>query len=124
MAHILVIEDDSAARRLLTQLLEDAGHTVSCAVDGEHGLTAYRAQPADLVITDIFMPNKEGLETARELKAEFPSVKIIAVTGGGSYTMYDSLQWIQAMGVSQTFIKPFDPDEMLEAVDRLLSENS
>ena len=121
MAYILIIEDDPSYRHFLAEVLEDAGHEVRTAADGVQGIALYHERPANLVITDIFMPNKEGLETSRELKSEYPDAKIVAITGGGAYTMFDSLKWVLAMGVDKAFLKPVDPDELLQAVDELLN---
>lgn len=88
MKRILMIEDDDDQRELFKMVLEQAGYDVTEAPDGKVGLQRFYQQPYELVITDIFMPEKEGLETILELKKEFPTVKTIAISGGefrGSY---------------------------------------
>ena len=82
MANILVVDDDRQVCDLLKQVLEDRGDTVTCATNGVEGIKEYRSHPADLIILDILMPEKEGLETILDLRREFPQVKIIAMSGG------------------------------------------
>jgi CheY-like chemotaxis protein len=81
MARILVIDDDPDMRALLEQTLKVAGHEVGLAADGGERVEQYRAQPADLVIADLYMPIQEGLKTIIELRRRFPSVAIIAMSG-------------------------------------------
>ena len=81
MARILVIDDEPDVRALVEQTLKPAGHEVVPAADGREGVDSYCAKPADLVITDIYMPNQEGLETIVELRRRFPGVAIIAMSG-------------------------------------------
>ena len=83
MALILIIDDDDQIRRVLRKTLERDGYDVADAPNGKEGIRLYRENPADLVITDIIMPEKEGIETIRELRRDFPEVKIIAISGGG-----------------------------------------
>jgi CheY-like chemotaxis protein len=84
VARILVIDDDSDLRLMVQEVLRAGGYEVSVAADGEQGIALQRQQPASLPITDIFMPNKEGIETIRDFHAEFPDVPIIAMSGGGA----------------------------------------
>ncbi|MFW5489665.1 MAG: response regulator [Desulfovibrio sp.] len=122
MAKILIIDDDPTSRWVLKAILEEEGHNVSEAEDGEQGLALFNATPADLVITDIFMPEKEGVQTIRELLRDHPETRIIAVTDGGSKGMYEPLNWIQLLGVKHTFAKPYDRKQMISAVNELLTE--
>ena len=82
MARILLLDDDRALRDVVRMILEEAGHVVNDAPDGRAGVEMYRESPSDIVITDIRMPEKTGNETILELRAEFPDVKIIAMSGG------------------------------------------
>src|SRR5258707_820610 len=84
MARILVIEDDADMRVWMEHTLISAGHRVTLAADGQEGVKTFRADSADLVITDLFMPNQEGLETIRQLQEEFPELAIIAISGEAS----------------------------------------
>src|SRR5260370_18462125 len=81
MARILVIDDDADMRTLLEHTLQSAGHEVVLAADGREGVQQYRTQPADLVITDLYMPIQQGLETIIQLRKEYPTVCIIALCG-------------------------------------------
>ena len=120
MPLILVIDDDVQIRALLRQMLERAGHEVMDAPDGDEGITLYRENPADLVITDIIMPKKEGLETIIDLRAEFPEVKIIAISGGGTIGPSSYLQVAEGFGAIRIFTKPFKMEELLAAIQELL----
>ena len=84
MKRILIIEDDPSQRKLFKLILEKANYEVIEAPDGRIGCSLFRQQPCDLVITDMFMPDKEGMETIFELKTEFPNVKIMAISGGSA----------------------------------------
>jgi two-component system, chemotaxis family, chemotaxis protein CheY len=121
MAVILVIEDDDHLRGLLREVLSRAGHEVHEAANGELGMRRFNANPADLVVTDIIMPDKEGLETIMELRREHPSVKIIAISGGGAKLDAQYLPTAKALGADVTIEKPFEPREVIEAIGRLLS---
>jgi len=122
MARILVIDDEELFRKMLRQMLEMAGYEVLEAADGSHGIALFREMPADLVITDIFMPEKEGISTIGELKREFPNLKIIAVTGGGNKRRgFEYLQFAGKVGADCTLSKPFERQEILDAVKKLLA---
>ena len=117
---VLVIEDDPQMRRVLKQIIEDKGHDVVVASNGKEGIKRYRANPFDLVVTDIIMPEKEGLETIIELKRDFPDVKIIAISGGGKIDAETYLNMAKDFGVAYTFAKPVEREELLNAVRDLL----
>jgi CheY-like chemotaxis protein len=102
--------------------LEGAGYEVAEAPDGTQGIRLYRQQPCDLVITDIIMPEKEGLETIRELRRDFPDVKILAISGGGRIRPDEYLPLAKKFGAHRTLAKPFEQKELLEAVQELLEE--
>ena len=120
MGRILIIEDDAQIRKMLRRVLEDAGYEVEEAPDGLEGIELYRKKPADLVITDIVMPEKEGLETIIELRREFQDVKIIAISGGGRIRPEPYLQVAEGFGVEHVFTKPFDIRDLLAAVVKLV----
>ncbi len=121
MSRILVVDDDPISRQILRAMLEKEGHVISEAEDGVRAINNYDKGEIDLVITDIFMPEKEGVQTVRELMKENPDVKIIAVSGGSSSANYDSLDWVKMFGVKYTFTKPFNSKEIIAAIDELLS---
>jgi DNA-binding response OmpR family regulator len=120
MARILIIDDDAEFLKMFRQMLERAGHDVIDAPNGEAGLKLFRQDRTQLVITDIFMPEKEGIETILELKREFPTVKIIAISGGGRKEEYSYLDSVKDLGADRSFTKPFERQEMLETIEELL----
>ncbi|WP_320175748.1 response regulator [Maridesulfovibrio sp.] len=120
MPRILVVDDDPISRQVLKAMLEKEGHLVTEAEDGVKAVKGDDRNLIDLVITDIFMPEKEGVQTVRELMKENPDIKIIAVSGGSSSANYDSLDWIKMFGVKYTFTKPFNATAILAAIDDLL----
>jgi DNA-binding NtrC family response regulator len=119
---ILVIEDDFAVRELILQTLSKAGYQVIAAGDGVEGLNLFREKNPALVITDIVMPQKEGLQTIIELKQEAPGVKVIAMSGGGRYCNADYLKLAKKFGARRTVSKPFMRDELLASVKEVLAE--
>jgi CheY-like chemotaxis protein len=115
VARILVVDDDQAIRRLLRAMLERRGHAVVEARNGDEGLQYYRAAPMDLVITDIQMPVMDGLQMIKELRGDFPTVKVIAISG-------EKGQLAAAQTCSQcTFEKPLYMEEFLDAVQKFAS---
>ena len=124
MAHILVIDDEPQIRSLIRVMLESEGHQVTDAADGKQGLRCHRERPADLVILDLIMPNKEGIETIIELKRECPDVKIIAISGGGRNKPEGYLLFAKELGATRTFTKPFRKAEFLAVIEHLLQERS
>ena len=120
MALILIIDDDDLFRAMLRQMLEREGYEVVDAPDGKEGIRLYRMKPTDLIITDIIMPEREGLETIVELRRDFPEVTIIAMSGGGRVGPENYLKIAKGMGAQFTFEKPFQRAELLEAVQELL----
>ena len=121
MPQILVIDDDEQIRSMLCAILEREGYEVEVAADGEQGLNLFRKNPADLVITDILMPEKEGIETVRELREEFPDAKIIAISGGGSLAHPEIyLELCKKFGALRTFQKPVDRRELVSSVREII----
>jgi CheY-like chemotaxis protein len=121
MKRILIIDDNTQLRQLLRQILEQEGYEVIDAKDGEAGTKLYRQTLTDLVITDVVMPKKDGIETLKELKRDFPHVKII-VTTGDSQTLAAQyrLSAMKALGAEYVFRKPFGRKELLNTVHELL----
>ena len=120
---ILVIDDDQQIRILLRQVMELAGYEVVEAGDGREGLLKLRKLGADLVITDLIMPEQEGLETITSMKKEYPKLKIIAISGGGRIGPEAYLPAAQELGAEMVFSKPFDIRELAEAVKELLTHD-
>lgn len=120
MPHILVIDDDETLRPMLGVALERKGYKVTLAEDGAVGVKSFLASAPDLVITDIIMPEKEGVETIMELREQHPDVKIIAMSGGGPRSeIY--LKMCSQLGVCNTLSKPFSLDTLITAVDEALA---
>ncbi len=120
MAHILVIDDESQIRLLLRQMLESEGHVVTDAPDGNKGVNCYRENPADLVIMDLVMPNKDGIETIGELKNKYPDIKIIAMSGGGRGNPDEYLRMAEQLGAAESFYKPVQKEELLKMINDLI----
>ena len=123
MACILLIDDEESCRVTLRKILETAGHDVVEAADGREGLERYRENPADVVITDILMPQMEGIEMILMLKQEYPDAKIIAISGGGAIDKKTLLTWVAKIGAQDVLAKPFKAKEIVGAVRRVLGEN-
>lgn len=119
MPRILVADDDAQVRKMLRSTLERAGHEVIEAADGCQAVEIYDPDSVDVVITDIVMPKKEGIETIMELKTINPAVQIIAISGGGRINPEDYLQWAHRFGVANTFTKPVDRQELLATIAEL-----
>lgn len=122
MARILVIDDDEQVLNMLYESLTREGYDVFTASNGEQGLKLFRQEPVDLIITDIIMPEKEGIETIIELRQDFPDVKIIAMSGGGRIGTKDYLHLAKIFGVQRTFPKPVAREQLLDAIKELLKE--
>jgi CheY-like chemotaxis protein len=120
MARILLIDDDAELRLMLREMLEQAGYDVVEASNGREGVACYEATSIDLVITDILMPEQEGLETITLLQHINPQVKIIAVSGGGLTGRMDFLYVAAMLGVQRTLRKPISRQTLLEAVRDLI----
>ncbi|MGO9571805.1 MAG: response regulator [Desulfomonilaceae bacterium] len=121
MAQILIIEDDADIRSLYTQILEQAGHHVIEASDGNIGIKLYRENLPDLIITDIIMREKEGLQTIMELRRDFPQAKIIAVSGGGEAMAASTCLYLAArLGAQRTLSKPVSKADFLNAIREVL----
>ncbi|HEY1107928.1 MAG TPA: response regulator [Opitutaceae bacterium] len=116
MAHILLVDDDDLFRNMLGITLGKLGHTVVPARDGREALRLFRVTSVELVLTDLVMPEKEGIETIRELRALKPDVKIVAMTGGNPSDARDYLKMASLMGAARTLNKPFSHDELTEAI--------
>jgi DNA-binding NtrC family response regulator len=124
MARILVIDDDESITSLLRMVLERHGYEVITAANGREGIRLFEELPADLVVSDILMPEMDGLEALQELRRISPNLKLIAVSGGGARLKMDVLKVAEYLGASATFEKPYKIDDILAAIRQLLSEKS
>jgi DNA-binding response OmpR family regulator len=111
---ILVIDDEPEIRSLLKRVLNSAGYEVALATDGKQAVDRFRDDPANLVLTDLFMPHQEGLETIMQLRKEFPQVAIIAMSGKTAGSAM--LPIAQKLGAAAILEKPFAPQQLLDAV--------
>ena len=115
-AKVLLIDDDQGALRTIEILLARLGHTVRTASDGREGLKLFNADPPDLVLTDIIMPDMEGIETIIEMRRARPGAKIIAMSGGGPMTKKSLLSMALKLGADAALAKPFDGDDLADAI--------
>jgi DNA-binding response OmpR family regulator len=118
MPRILIIDDDAGVRKILGLMLKSAAHETMLAVDGDEGVNLHRAAPADVVIVDLIMPHRQGLETIIQLRKEFPGVAIIAMSGKPARgTLMPIAQRLGAIGILE---KPFSSAQLLAAVESAL----
>ena len=120
MAKVLVIDDDPGFRRMIRMILSRMHHDVVEAQDGNEGLDLFKAERPDLVISDIVMPNKEGIQTILEIRALAPDARIIAMSGGGVSVGTGYLAAALKLGADLTLSKPFRPAELTAMVNQLL----
>lgn len=132
MPSILIIDDEENVRDALQMVLERAGYEVRVASDGNEALEVQREQPVQLIITDIIMPEKDGVRTIKEMHQEFPALRIIAISGGvgvepfaykpGAITTTAYLAAAKEVGAERVFTKPFDRKDLIQAVNELLGK--
>lgn len=132
MGRILIIDDEEDIRDVLQLVLERGGHEVRSASNGKEAIELQREQPAEVVITDIIMPEKDGVSAIKEIRQEFPGVRIIAISGGGgvepvaykpgAITTTAYLAAAQDVGADRVFTKPFEREDLIRAVDDLLGK--
>ncbi len=120
MKRILIIDDDEQFREMLRAMIEREGYEVTEAQDGEIGLNLQNENKFDLIITDIIMPNKEGIALIMELKKDYPDLKIIAISGGGRIVPNDYLGIAERLGADYTLSKPFRRRELIRALEKVL----
>ena len=121
MARILVIDDDGIMNSMLVQMLKTAGYEAKGADDGKRGLKLLDAQPYDLIVTDLIMPEIEGIELIQVIRAINKTIPIIAISGGGRLHPEGYLKIAQSMGADYTFEKPIDKESFLAAVRECLA---
>jgi CheY-like chemotaxis protein len=132
MARILIIDDHESFRSSMQDLLEAAGHSVTTAADGVAGVEEFLKKPFDLVISDLFMPNKDGLETIGDILRIAPATPIISTTGyevspdgaSGDTIAAQYLHAAREFGATHTLVKPFDPEKLLALVAECLEEKA
>lgn len=123
MQTILIIDDDPQACEELAEYLENEGYQTLTAADGQVGLVLFRVRPVGLVITDMIMPKKEGIETILELRREKPNVKIIAISGGGRTRNMTYLDLAKRMGADRVLPKPVDLNTLGQTIRDILPDD-
>jgi DNA-binding response OmpR family regulator len=116
---ILVIDDDHLVRYALSKILSSYGYEVVTASDGKRGMIVLRDEHPDAVITDIIMPEQEGIDTIIQIRRERPGIKIIAISGGGRIRNIDFLEMAQSLGADEVIAKPFEAHELMNRLTRL-----
>lgn len=120
MPRILIIDDDDGLRRMLVLMLERCGYAVVDANNGRDGLSKLRTEQFDLVVTDLIMPEQEGLETIMAIRQQYPEMKVVAMSGGSRMSGFDFLPAAMGFGAVAALKKPFARDEFLEVVARFV----
>jgi DNA-binding NtrC family response regulator len=115
MNRILVIDDDEVIRSIVGKALELAGYQVQLAVDGQEGMRKFRSGSFDVVIVDMWMPQKDGLETLMDIRRNTPHARVIAMSGGGRVGT-NPLNWARQLGAAAVLTKPFGIEQLLKAV--------
>jgi len=121
MPKLLLIDDDPALRKLSSTILQRAGYEVDTARDGEEGTALLESGAYSVLITDLIMPNKEGIELIMECRRLYPELQIIAMSGGGRHGIVDVLAAAEKLGARYTLHKPFSPEELVDAVKQCLA---
>jgi CheY-like chemotaxis protein len=124
MSRILVIDGNLSVREAVCELLQQVGYEAIAVDNGRFAAHIHRSDPVDLIITDLFMPDTDGLEIIEQFRREFPAIKIIAVSGGGRHGLVDLLAVAKNMGAQRVLVKPFSREEILSAVQELLPAQS
>lgn len=122
MPRILIVDDEPQLRTVLRKILEREGHTVVEAPDGRHGLRLWRDQPIDLVLTDIYMPEKDGIELLVAIRQTRRKTKIICMTGASERGLWNLNPAAEIMGADRTLSKPFEKEALLSTIIDVLTE--
>lgn len=122
MQSVLVIDDDKLMCLAVARILTSAGYEVAQAFNGDEGLQMCRSRDFDLVITDLIMPDKEGIQIIRELRKEHKGIRIIAMSAGGRGGATDYLKWARLMGARECLSKPIKREDLLHAVTTVLAQ--
>lgn len=120
MATVLIVDDDKYVRRMIRRVLERAGYQTVEAENGYQAIDRYSEKRPDVLITDLLMPEKEGIETILELKRRYSAKNIIAISGGGRSSGVDYLRMAQRLGADRVFSKPIDPKSLVSAVESMV----
>lgn len=121
---VLIIDDDELMRTTLEAILGTAGYETATAANGRRGLDWLERNTADLVITDIYMPEQEGIETIIELRQKHPAIKVVAISGGGETGAPSMLEFAEKLGAMRALHKPFTVDQVIGLVQELLGPDA
>lgn len=121
-ARVLILEDNDDFRALLQRKLELSGFEVAAAPNGARALELMSRASPDLIVTDLFMPDKDGIETILEIRIRYPKVRIVAMSGWQSRAESDYLRVARELGAARTFRKPFALEELVQALRQLSGE--
>lgn len=116
MSLVLIIDDDAQFRTMVRRLLEAEGHSVIEAENGNEGIEKFRSQSPDMIVTDMIMPERSGIETIMQIREESPTMRIVAVSGGDMAG--DMLGSAMSVGANEVLAKPFRGEDLLRAIDR------
>jgi CheY-like chemotaxis protein len=122
MAVIVVVDDDPTIQMIAAELLRQGDHAVVAAADGEEALRILAAMNVDLVVMDMLMPNKDGIETIIEARRLYPDLRILAISSGGRVGVGDLLRMARLFGADETYVKPLRLDTFAATIDRMLIE--
>ncbi len=124
MAHILVIDDDPDVQNIFAQFLEKTNHNVEYVLDGKEGLKKMLQHTPDLIITDILMPEMDGLEVLQNIRDHHPGLPVIAISGGAKRSEIDFLPVAKQFGACKALEKPISKDALLQAIEELLPDSA
>jgi YesN/AraC family two-component response regulator len=120
MAKVLIVDDNEDILISMRLLLQCAGYSVRCAQDGAEGLKLYREDPPDVLITDLAMPEMDGIEMMVKVREEFPASRILAISGFSEKKQADYLSVAKAVGAIETFVKPVESNALLKKLQTLV----
>jgi len=120
MKRILIIDDDEMIRVVFERFLKGKGYAVDCAASGKEGLQLLEIEPPDLVVTDIMMPETDGLEVVLSMHKTHPGIPVIAISGGMNVAPMDFLPLVKKFGAAKVYYKPVELDDLLEGIEELL----
>jgi CheY-like chemotaxis protein len=121
VARVLVADDNADTRDAVVLTLRAAGHAVTGAADGEEAVELYRASPFDVLVLDLLMPKRDGFETLRILKGEFPELRTLVISGAWRVSGRDALSYARELGATVAILKPAEPKLVRRAIEELLA---
>lgn len=119
---ILVVDDNAEIRNMIQTTLEGARYKVVTAANGKEGLREFRTGRFDLLIVDIFMPEQDGFEVLSQIRMTSQETKVLVISGGGVFDLWQALPWAERLGARHTLAKPFTPEDLLASVAKVLDD--